>query len=114
MQGCRVARLIGYDGGMQPFQFSLRMLFVAVAVVCIPLSWIGYHLNWIRQRHAFLAQYPTLPVSEDREARAKLPFGLDILDESPHMYIEAPREHQKEAARLFPEALVIPPKYFGG
>ena len=83
------------------------------AILSIPLAWISYHLNWIRQRHAFLTEYPTPPFPEDREVRNKLPFGLDFFDESPHLYIEAPQERQQEAARLFPESRVIPPNYFG-
>jgi hypothetical protein len=31
--------------------FSLRTLFVIVTALCL---WLGYHVNWIRQRHAFL------------------------------------------------------------
>ena len=32
------------------YQFSLRTMFVLVVVVSIPLAWVGYSLNWIRQR----------------------------------------------------------------
>jgi hypothetical protein len=35
------------------FRFSLRALFFAVTVVG---CWLGYQLNWIRQRHEFRAQ----------------------------------------------------------
>ena len=28
------------------FRFSLRTLFVAVAVFC---AWLGYHVNWMHQ-----------------------------------------------------------------
>ena len=34
-------------------QFSLRTMFVVVTVLAVPLGWIGYSLNWIRQRHEF-------------------------------------------------------------
>jgi hypothetical protein len=34
------------------FAFSLRTLFVAVTVFG---CWLGYSLNWINQRHAFIA-----------------------------------------------------------
>ena len=34
------------------FRFSLRTLFVLVTVVG---CWLGYSINWIKQRHAFLA-----------------------------------------------------------
>jgi len=35
------------------WSFSLRTLFVLVTLTC---CWMGYQLNWIRQRHAFLAE----------------------------------------------------------
>jgi hypothetical protein len=35
------------------FAFSLRTLFVVVTVIC---CWLGYELNWIRQRHEALAK----------------------------------------------------------
>ena len=34
-------------------RFSLRAFFVAVTAICL---WLGYELNWIRQRHDFLAR----------------------------------------------------------
>ena len=33
------------------FRFSLRTMFVVVTVFCV---WLGYQLNWIRQRREFL------------------------------------------------------------
>ena len=33
------------------FTFSLRTLFVVVTVGCV---WLGYSLNWIQRRHAFM------------------------------------------------------------
>jgi hypothetical protein len=38
-------------------RFSLRILFVLIVIVSIPMAWTAYQLNWIRQRHAFLAQH---------------------------------------------------------
>jgi hypothetical protein len=37
------------------FRFSLRTLFLIVTVFG---CWLGYELNWIRQRHALLADSP--------------------------------------------------------
>jgi hypothetical protein len=39
------------------FRFSLRTLFVVVTVIA---CWLGYEFNWIRERHAFVAQQRTL------------------------------------------------------
>jgi hypothetical protein len=36
-----------------PTSFTLRTLFVVVTVICCVL---GYEMNWIRQRHAYLAE----------------------------------------------------------
>jgi hypothetical protein len=38
------------------WSFSLRTLFVAVAILGIAFSWIAYELKWIRDRHAFRAK----------------------------------------------------------
>ena len=37
------------------FRFSLRTLFVVVTLAAVPLGWIGYSVNWIRQRRSALA-----------------------------------------------------------
>ena len=36
------------------FRFSLRTLFLLMAIVNVPLSWVACQLNWIRRRHEFL------------------------------------------------------------
>ena len=36
------------------FRFGLRTLFVVVVIASIPCAWVGYSLNWIRQRHEVL------------------------------------------------------------
>ena len=43
---CRLASLIGYDGGMRirP-RFRLRTLFALIAIVSIPMDWVAYQLN---------------------------------------------------------------------
>lgn len=38
-------------------RFSLRSFFVVVTVLCL---WLGYELNWIRQRHDFVARQSDL------------------------------------------------------
>src|SRR5262245_6786631 len=52
---CRFARLIGYDGGMRfrP-RFSLKILLLLVAAIA---AFCAYQVNWIQQRHVFLAQH---------------------------------------------------------
>jgi hypothetical protein len=42
-------------------RFSLRTLFVVVTVLG---CWLGYQLNWIRQRHDFLARNQAAQIEE--------------------------------------------------
>lgn len=37
------------------FRFSLRTLFVMMVLTSIPLAWVSYSLNWIRERREFLS-----------------------------------------------------------
>jgi hypothetical protein len=36
------------------FAIRLRTMFVLAAVLSVPLTWVGYSLNWIRERHRVL------------------------------------------------------------
>ena len=36
------------------FRFSLRTLFVLVAIVSVPLGWVAYQYKWISDRHEAL------------------------------------------------------------
>jgi hypothetical protein len=108
------------------FRYSLRMLFVLVTVVC---CWLGYELNWIRQRHAFLAkqrvvfeQTPTLGfpgTSEPVQGATRAPDLLSLFGESGvsvlllQIFVEnydgADSDRYDEvrlAKQLFPEAQV--------
>src|SRR4051812_44517476 len=35
-------------------RFSLRTMFVLMLLASIPLAWVGYSLNWVRQRQAII------------------------------------------------------------
>ena len=39
-----------------PRRFGLRTLFVVVVIVSIPCAWVGYSMNWIRQRREAFVQ----------------------------------------------------------
>jgi hypothetical protein len=86
------------------------MLFIVMAILCVPLAWISTQLVWMRQRHAFLEAHP-LVIPEDHldGPYGELPSGLGLLHEQPHTYIYAPKNEQKRAAELFPEAVIRPP-----
>jgi hypothetical protein len=84
-------------------QFGLRTLFVAVTIVAI---FVGYHVNWIRQRRIALEALGISINAKDRKAPGLLWLfgepGHDLLfinDNDP--------EHKRRVERLFPEAEVL-------
>ena len=96
------------------FAFRLRTLFVLVAVLSVPLGWVGYSLEWIRQREEMLLEdgvtgatkYVSAGehgIPDDPEA----PYGLWLFGERGFQCIVAQRQKADEAARLFPEAIVV-------
>ena len=101
-------------------------MFVVVTVVCV---WLGYHLNWIRQRHDFLegdVQAISLKVIDIERSpgpnffsrtQAKPPFPLGLFGQRGYYGIrirvsKLPSESEADwsqvqlAKNLFPEAVV--------
>lgn len=89
------------------FRFGLRTLFVMVTVVG---CWLGYHLNWIRERHAYLGNSAAV---HSRGSAAAAPLSLRLLGEDGVSSVTvagwAPNRNPAYARSLFPEADV-----FGG
>ena len=105
-------------------RFSLRALFVAVTLIG---CWLGYEVNWIRQRHAFIAEQRSLVESgglytEDNwnpnDCRA--PALLGLFGERGHARVliwvdsrdvdhppTADANRLARARRLFPEAHLV-------
>ncbi len=89
------------------FQFSLRTLFVLITLVAL---WIGWSLNWIRQRQAFLPPDDldqTRPFASSTEKTVTAPGLLWIFGEEGVATIFVPERQTDdfaEAKRLFPEA----------
>lgn len=106
------------------FAYSLRTLFVVVTVFG---CWLGYELNWIRERHELLAKHESLHGIlgvacnlSPRQQRTKLPtapgllglFGepsrqLVVLAVVVDRYGQEPIQsfaEWKRAERLFPES----------
>ena len=99
------------------FRFSLRTMFVLVTVLCV---WLGYSLNWIRQRREAIAHAHFEKVSIKTTAPIRAPgllwlfgepgydriwflFGpADPRDNTPEEFVKA-----KQLAPLFPEARVV-------
>ncbi len=99
------------------WSYSLRALFVVVTLFA---CWLGYQLNWIRERHALLggpvpSNTTTLRdkgilVCQDGEANA--PLELRLLGERGcYAILTRLRASDPELARireLFPESIVEP------
>lgn len=119
----------------KPFKlrFSLRALLVAMTLFAL---FLGYHLNWIRQRRiAFEASYGHKTSGVDRAqaslveewqavgnqsdkriegARRKMPLMLRLLGARPYPIVavsdseaEGDEEQQRRLQALFPEADVL-------
>ena len=88
-------------------RFSLRTMLVVVVVISIPLAWVGYSLNWIRQRHEVL-NYRGVWQMGNREPAA--PMCLWVLGENGVGCLTLPKNSplsEEEVKRLFPETIVF-------
>ena len=93
------------------WQFRLRTLLVAVLLVSIPLAWVGYSLNWIRQRRAAV-QNPELKLVIPTHNYPDAPGGLWLFGEQgQHAFIRCPdywtNEQVNRIRRLFPETRIL-------
>ena len=96
------------------FRFSLRTLFVVMTLAAIPLGWVGYSLNWIRQRHEILSLVngPVEFFGTHRTA----PAGLWVFGETGRNAIRLPSTtsvyESAAVKRLYPESvvMVMPPR----
>ena len=112
------------------FRFSLRTLFVIVTLVAL---WLGYELNWIRERRKFLnapgvfestsidTLGPNFVIPPPLVPPPRAPGMLRLFGERGVVAIEIPIERQlfdeslssdcykevQRARRLFPEALAV-------
>ena len=96
--------------------FRLRTALLAVIVLSVPLAWVAYSLNWIRERHVALAYFSELelyflgePPYDEPPARA--PGLLWVFGEPPLCYafwragpVHPGMVPAEEWERLFPEA----------
>jgi hypothetical protein len=104
------------------YQFSLREMFVLTFVVSIPLAWVGYSLNWIRQRHdamgplrrlnALQIQSPDLfGHPEAKPTTAIAPCCLWLFGEQGqgelHVHDYPNGTSPKKLRKLFPEAKIV-------
>jgi hypothetical protein len=89
-------------------RFSLRALFVVVTAVCI---WLGYHLNWIRQRHACLAEQEAAAANSVNIPRTvgEAPLPLRLLGEGGiarlPLYVVVDKSKNQDRDTILPEAI---------
>ena len=93
-------------------RYTLRTLFVVVTLVAVAMGWLGYHLNWIRQRHEFSASLAERRKQLKLSAEAAppkgghhssmMPWGLRLLGEPQCASIELIRLSGKDDDRLNP------------
>ena len=103
------------------FRFSLRTLLVVVFVVSIPLAWVAYQLNWVRERHKFLRMLAVDAKERSSFLRSEvphlypqpkrtLPIVARIIGEQPYSLIILPQSYSQilieEARSLFPESII--------
>ena len=103
-------------------QVSLRGLFMATALACLPMGWVGAQLHWIRQRHAALTWIDSL--SEDDYVYGDYPFdfhsvpapsslqmfgerGIAIISLGPERRTRPDPYTLDDLRKLFPEALSV-------
>jgi hypothetical protein len=88
------------------FRFSLRTMLVLVTLVCVYLGWA---MNWIHERRAFLSQPGVNSFAVSIE-KAASPRPLELLGEGGTEIIlldhNLPRVYLERAHRLFPESEV--------
>jgi hypothetical protein len=92
------------------FQFSLRTMLIGVMLVSIPLAWVGYSLNWIRQRREMIERgraFRAWPETVTRDA----PSGLWIFGERGSQILASEPTDMEKVKHLFPEADVFKNPY---
>ena len=85
------------------FRFSLRTMFVLVTVVCV---WLGYQLNWIRERREVLSS-GEVAVLHRLNSEGGAPRSLWLFGERGYSILACSKNVDKEAIeRLFPESTI--------
>ena len=95
---------------MKPLRISLRTLIILVAVASLPMAWVVSRLNWIHERHEFLARpnWSARPDPVPPHPAPKAPWSLALFGEPPQDIMSVHGRDAEEASRLFPEAIVVP------
>jgi hypothetical protein len=90
------------------FKFSLRTLFVLVTIAGVGASWVTYQLNWIQQRHVFLAKH-ALGWASCIPTDLQAPWQLRLFGETNNNMVNMRADNSRvaQARELFPELFII-------
>ena len=94
------------------FRFGLRSLLIGMALLCPMFAWVGYSLNWIRERRAILEGGGILTIRDQRVPRVDAPCGLWLFGEVGVVrmsYGPGLRIGPGALCQLFPEAKINGP-----
>lgn len=96
------------------YQFSLRTMFVGMTVACLVLAWVGYSLNWIKERHdwrdnpahvGFAVMYEH---ADGSDTPVTAPGWLWVFGEQGFGKVWCSPSQLETVRRIFPEAVVNP------
>ena len=90
-------------------RFSLQSMFVLIAIISLPMCWVAYQSNWIRQRHEYLKKWEYLERlgSMPHSDSMPYPWQLKLFGEQSHDFIMAIKSNKAEAKSLFPESYIV-------
>ena len=91
------------------FQFRLRALLIGVAVLAVPMAWVGYSLRWVAERQGFLKSHRTTVLSLPLYS-LHAPRGLWLFGDwgAFEIYVAGySLDETEQAVRLFPEARIV-------
>src|SRR5262249_49814925 len=91
--------------GMMRTRLKIPTILSTVAIICaLPLGWIAYQLNWIRQRHEFLRAGDVIYIDT---YPTSAPWQVSIFGEKSPGSLRVPSSDVHGAHRLFPESTII-------
>jgi hypothetical protein len=98
-------------------RFSLRTLFILIAIIAAGLGWVGSQLRWIQKRSDFLYAHMKpieMCVVTVTDRSSPCPWSLKMFGERLGVhYIWVCPELRNEAQRLFPEAIFLATPWLG-
>jgi hypothetical protein len=80
---------------------------MAITLIGVAMGWVVYQLDWIRQRHQFLAKYGGQrhdPQFDHMQIYPRAPWPLGFFGEHGYGFIGEPESQTVRAHELFPEA----------